>query len=620
MGSLLAAGTLLREQYKIANLFGSAEGHPGPLAATAAYLANDQLSHEELLIWESTERFTLRQRPPGAREYFKDNDKHYLVLRLEGQSLALMLTAAGRLNEMPSGLWLLQICRAIGYWHNRDEGPLVCLREGGLALSAFRVTGHDQVMIPSYGGLGPAVESELPADGYQFSAPEAGDALTPRSDVYALGAMLYCLLAGQPAPAPEARLGTKVRLVPPRRINRDVSAGMEKIVLKALQLDPKRRYPTAAEMAADLERVLVPQVMAKKKEKHKPSLLMRLVPFMVILLSLVCLVVAIQGASGLHLKIKWPWLNGPTPTNTPVTPVTPVDTPTPTLTPTPTPPAPATPAPNLVTLLNQIRLDQFPQIIAYSSVLDEDREPVRDLAREQFRVQQDGVDVAGFQVANVDAAQDPLAMVMAIDISGSMKGEPLEKAKAAAANFAGRFDAGDQVALIKFDDQIELVHDFTTDKNAIIAAIDSLRSRNDTALYDVIAQSVERLSALQGRRAVIVLTDGRDTASTEHQVNTAIAAANGVNIPVFVIGLNSPQFTPQIMARIASETGGDYLLAPAPDALDALYQKIRGQLQNQYRIDLTSLHGADQAIHTLRIGLDLGAGMVIWAERTYRAP
>ena len=609
----LTAGTVLQERYKISNLFGSTEW-------TAAYLADDQVSREQLLIWESGERFKLVRRPPGARDYFTANGKHYLTLRLEGQSLAFILAAAGRLSEMPAGLWLLQICRAIGYWHNREEGPLVCLQQGKLSLSAFQLTGHDQVMVPSYGNFSQVAEPELPVEGYQFSAPETGDALSPRSDVYALGAMLYCLLAGQPAPEPEARVGARAVLVPPQRINRALSSRMEKIVLRALQLDPKKRYPTAAEMADALEQLLIPQLMSKKKEKARSPLWMRLMPFMVTFLALVCLVVAIQGASNLHLNVKLPWLDRPTPTATPVTPVALVDTPTPTVTPTPTPTALPTPRPDLVALLNQVRLDQFPQVIAYSSVLDENREPVRGLTREQFKVQQDGVDVADFQVANVDAAQDPLAIVVAIDISGSMKGEPLEKAKAAASNFVGRFDALDQVALIKFDDRIELVHDFTTDKNAVIGAIGSLRSRNDTALYDVIAQSVERLSALQGRRAVIVLTDGRDTASTKNQVSGAIAAANGVNIPVFVIGLDSYQFTPEIMAQIAAETGGDYLFAPTPDALDALYQKIRGQLQNQYRIDLTSLHGADQAMHTLRIGLDLGGGFEIWAEKSYRAP
>jgi Ca-activated chloride channel family protein len=201
-----------------------------------------------------------------------------------------------------------------------------------------------------------------------------------------------------------------------------------------------------------------------------------------------------------------------------------------------------------------------------------------------------------------------------------MKGDPLKKARAAAANFVGHFDVGDQVSLVQFDDKIELVIDFTADKEAVITAINSLRSRGDTALYDVVAYSVERLATQQGRRAVVVLTDGRDTASTKHKLSSCIAVANEANIPVFVVGLDSPQFTPDVMAKIGGDTGGDYLFAPSPDDLDALYQKIRGQLQNQYRIEFTSLHGPDGQQHKIGVGVDLGGGEEIYGEKEYRSP
>jgi len=74
------------------------------------------------------------------------------------------------------------------------------------------------------------------------------------------------------------------------------------------------------------------------------------------------------------------------------------------------------------------------------------------------------------------------------------------------------------------------------------------------------------------------------------------------------------------MEQLASQTGGEYLFAPSPDDLDALYQKIRGQLQNQYRIELTSLHGEDGANHTLAIGLHIGGGQEIWGEKEYLSP
>jgi VWFA-related protein len=613
MSSRLDSGTVLLERYEIAEAFGSSEG-------TAAYLVYDLFTEEPWLLWESSDLFALRQKPPGVREYFQLEDRHYLVLRLERQTLSFILTVTGRLDENIAGLWALQICRAIGYWHNREGDPLICLQQGDLGLSEFRLISSDQVMIPSYGDFGRAVKVALPADAYRFSAPEKDPAaLAPHSDVYALGAMLYCMLIGQPPPPPEALAAREAKLLPPRQLNPELSRGMEKILLKALQLDPRRRYPTAAEMANALEELIVQQSLEEEPER-KPSLLMKALPFLLSLLLLACVGVAVEGIIK-RPKIEIPWFKGPpTPTFTPRPTRIIFDTPTPT--PTFTPAPTSTPLPLLVVdvVLNQVRTDSFPRVIAYTSVLDANQEPLLGIDRERFYLRSDGIDVTEFQVDNVDAARDPLAMVVAIDISGSMKGEALQKARAAASNFVGRFEAADEVSLVKFDDQIELVHDFTRDKEAIVEAISTLRARNDTALYDVIGYSIDQLSTRQGRRAAIILTDGRDTASVNLKLRDAIAKANEVGIPVYVVGLQGTQFTPQVMEQISTETGGEYLFAPSPDALDALYQKIRGQLQNQYRIEFTADHGADGAVHLLAIGVDLGGGQQLWSEKEYHVP
>lgn len=619
MSDPVNAGTVLKDRYEIVQLFGSAEGQ-------AAYQARDLVSKEDLLLWESSELFQLRSKPPGAREYFEQEGKHYLVLQLEGQTLALMLTAAGRLDEMPAGLWMLQICRALGYWHLREEGALVCLCQGSLRLSDFRLIEPDLVRMPSYGDLGAPGALRTEMGDVHFSAPETeAENLAPHSDVYALGAMLYCLLTGTPPPDPAARAERRGRIESPRRINREVSKKMEAVVLKALEMDPRRRYPNAAEMANDLESFLVPQLQEPEDEERKPSLLMRAAPFFLSLALLACLVVTVEGLiKRPHIDLSWLPTGKPMPTSTPgptvAWPATSTPTPTPTASPTPAPTATPRPLPIFKAVVNQVRTDQFPELIAYFSALDDKQEPYPHLVWEQIAIRQDGLDVVEFQMESVSAAKDPLSMVVAIDISGSMKGDPLKKARAAAANFVGRFDIVDQVALVKFDDRIELVHGFTTDKDSVIAAINSLRSRGDTALYDVIAYSVEQLEGQVGRRAIVVLTDGRDTASSQHTRKGCIEVANGSSIPIFVVGLDSPQFTPNVMERIASDTGGDYLYAPSPDDLDALYQKIRGQLQNQYRIQFTSLHEADNQSHMLSIGIDLGSGQQLWGEKEYRLP
>jgi len=619
MSQVMKSGTVLQDRYEIVELFGSIDGQ-------AAYLVSDVVGQQDMLLWESAEQFRLRQRPSGVREYFEHKGNHYLVLQLQGQTLDFLLRAAGRIDELPAGLWTLQICRSVGYWHRRDEGALICLRQGSLRLSSFRLSEADLVTIPSYGGLGGPAGQGGEAGDYAFSAPETEpEDLSPRSDVYALGAMLYCLLTGNPPPDPEARAARKARLVSPRKVNSTVSKKMEGVVLKALQLDPQRRYPTAAEMADELEAFLVPQLQKPEEKEQKPSLLARAVPFFVTLALLACLAVSLDKIiERPNIDLSWLSRGRPMPTSTPgptmALPDTATPTPTATASRTPEPTPTPLPLPILKAVVNQVRTDKFPDMIAYFSALDEEQEPYPDLVREQVTVEQDGEEVVDFLLESVSAAKDPLSMVVAIDISGSMQGGPLNKARAAAANFVGRFDVVDEVALVKFDDRIELVHGFTTDKGSVIEAINSLRSRGDTALYDVIAYSVQQMEAQTGRRAVVVLTDGRDTASEEYGLQGCIEVANGSSIPVFVVGLDSPQFTPDVMERIASGTGGDYLYAPSPDDLDALYQKIRGQLQNQYRIQFSSLHEADNKSHLLRIGIDLGGGQLLWGEKQYRLP
>jgi WD40 repeat protein len=95
-----------------------------------------------------------------------------------------------------------------------------------------------------------------------FMSPEQAegrlDCVGPASDVYSLGASLYCLLTGQP-PIPDSDIATVLRkvktgeLIPPRQVNRRVPAGLEAICLKAMALDPQARYSTPRELARDLE-------------------------------------------------------------------------------------------------------------------------------------------------------------------------------------------------------------------------------------------------------------------------------------------------------------------------------------------------------------------------------
>ena len=609
MSSRLKIGTVLKEQYEIAQVFGSGKDR-------AAYLVIDLLSLERVIVWESVEVFSLKTKPPGIREYFQEKGKHYLALNLEGQTLAFMVTIAGQLDDTSAALWMYQICQSVGYWNNLEGStPLVCLSQSSLSLSAFMLSSADKVMIPAFGVFGEDVEPVLPADAYRFAAPETGEEeLAPYSDVYALGGMLYCLLTGQPPPDPEARRARKAKLKSVRKLNRSVSRKLKDITHKALQLNPKKRYPTAAEMAADLAKLVDPSM--KSEPKRKKLGVMKYVPLLVTISFFVCLFATYLVASENMPHIKLPrFRKGSVPL------VDNLKISFPDL-PFGTDPATATPSPFSISevVVNQVIADRPPRVVAYASVLDDAQDPILGIPEGQFRAKQDDVNVPNITVQAVNKVQDPLTLVVVMDVSGSMLGEPLDKAKAAAATFVGQFGEADRFSLVKFDHEIELVHDFTTDKDAIIGAINGLSPRGDTALYDVIADSVTQLKDVQGRRAIILLSDGRDTASTRNTADSAIAMAGTDSIPVYILGLDSEQFTPEIMEQISTRTGGDYLFAASPDDVQTMYRKVRGQLQNQYRLEFASLHGADGKLHILDIGVVHGLRQETWGDKRYRAP
>ncbi len=252
MDRLLATATMLDNRFRVAELLGH-----GP--RNAAYLAADlDQGGAWALIWESLDLFRIRQRPAGVLRYLTQEERHYLVLRLEGQDLGLVFTAAEVVDESWAVLWMAQVCDGIGQWHTRTEDRVVCLKSGDLRLSALKLTAGGRALLPGCDLLSQPMQPLVAGQDLAFSAPEKalGEPLTIRSDVYALGAALYCLVTGQPPPAPRALKEGQAELVPPRQINRQISGRLEKTILKALSLDPGQRHESAMQLSFELDRYI----------------------------------------------------------------------------------------------------------------------------------------------------------------------------------------------------------------------------------------------------------------------------------------------------------------------------------------------------------------------------
>lgn len=250
MDDLLAIATLLDNRFRIADLIGHGE-------STAAYLAADlDQGGAWTIVWESLELFRMRQKPSGVLAYLNQRDRHYLIMRLEGQDLGMIYSAAGVVVGDWAALWLAQVSDGIGQWHLRSEDRLVCLESGDIRLSDLRLTATGRALLPSCELLSQPPPTVVAGQRVAFSAPEKalGGRLTIQSDVYALASALYCLVTGMVPPDLRDLAEGRVELPPPRKIQRGISGRLEKVILKAMSLDPQRRYESAMQLSFELDR------------------------------------------------------------------------------------------------------------------------------------------------------------------------------------------------------------------------------------------------------------------------------------------------------------------------------------------------------------------------------
>jgi VWFA-related protein len=246
-------------------------------------------------------------------------------------------------------------------------------------------------------------------------------------------------------------------------------------------------------------------------------------------------------------------------------------------------PRPAAAA-NVLVQVNQLVLDKWPEVAVYLTITDGKGIPLPDLEQNRGRIQvtHNGRSLPDFTIDKIDQAQDGLAVVVAIDTSGSMAGQGLAGAQAATRQFLSSMGQKDRGALFSFADQVKLVQDFTDDRGALEQGLNSLAARGDTALYDAIFQSAEAVGRQPlGRRLVIVITDGEDTRSVV-SLDDAIARVRQANTPVYAIGFG--EVKPEPLQRLVSVTGGSYLEAPDGSRLSEGIGRISEAMRRQYVI------------------------------------
>ena len=276
-----------------------------------------------------------------------------------------------------------------------------------------------------------------------------------------------------------------------------------------------------------------------------------------------------------------------------------------------------------------------PQASVLVTVRDANGVPLVGLGADKFEIVEDGR--ASFPPTTVEPqviAAAPVSAIMVIDISGSMEGAPIKEAIRAANALLDQLAPEDRAAVIAFADEIKSLDPaaleegkemgFTTDKNAIRNVVNFLDTKIgwDTPLYDAIYKGVKMAAAEPvGKRAVIVLTDGRDERDNAQGVpvkdtgslstpDDPINEANRHGIPIFSVGLAGigGKIDTRYLMRLAERTGGIYQEAPKPEELTPLFENVVNQLKTQYVLGYPSRLERDQSYHSLMVRVNLPQG------------
>jgi Ca-activated chloride channel family protein len=222
----------------------------------------------------------------------------------------------------------------------------------------------------------------------------------------------------------------------------------------------------------------------------------------------------------------------------------------------------------------------------YVTVTDQHGGPVAGLKKENFRVLEDGIEQK-VSVFDKESAV-PLSIVMAIDTSLSTRRDlPLELASAR--KFAHTIlRPVDGLALFEFSEIVHEVTPFTANLKEIDRGIDRIRLGSATALYDVLYLGSEALERRQGRKVMVVITDGGDTVSQVNYKEAVRAAqqAEAILYSVIVVPIEASAGRDtggeHALIQLSEDTGGKYFYAKSVTQLDEAFRQISDELRTQY--------------------------------------
>lgn len=242
----------------------------------------------------------------------------------------------------------------------------------------------------------------------------------------------------------------------------------------------------------------------------------------------------------------------------------------------------------------------------YVAVRDGKGRPVLDLDRGAFTLTEDGVPQA---ITHFNPARVPLTIALLIDASSSMRlGGKIDLARRGAEQLVEEVGPQDRILVLPFDDALRGDPVPSADRSRIRQQIRGIEPGGGTALYDAVYGAAGMLQEAEGRRAIVLLSDGRDQALAEnepgslHLFEEALERAHRAEAAVYSIGLGRrleneldlrrARSLKDILLTLARETGGRAYFPERAGQLSDVYRQIASDLRQQYALAYTSTNTA----------------------------
>ena len=238
----------------------------------------------------------------------------------------------------------------------------------------------------------------------------------------------------------------------------------------------------------------------------------------------------------------------------------------------------------------------------YTSVLDRRGRPLEGLDQDDFTVREDGVEQ---QVRRFERVRDlPIYAGILLDTSSSMAEEIDDALDAASRFFDTVITPRDRACVITFNHAPELAVRFTSNREVLAGGLSGIQAAGGTALYDSLIYALYYFSGVQGKRALVLISDGDDGGS-RYSYEEALDYARRTGVAIYAIGMghagNEAVVRSKLM-KLANETGGQWFFINRALELTKIYSNIEEELRTQYLIAYqSSKDGDDDAFRQVEV-------------------